>query len=65
MSTWLLTVKMIIDEGKPNLHKFTRDKKLKQQWLIKIKRRYNKPEYVMLIASAKTTAEKGCDFSWV
>ena len=59
----LLTVKVIVDKGRPKFYRFPRDKKLNQQWLIKISNRYNMPECVMLIASAKTTAGKRCDIS--
>ena len=66
LSEWMFTVK--VHKGRPKFYKFPRDGNLKQEWLIKIKRRniqsIQRAECVILIASAKILAGKRCDFSW-
>ena len=39
LSAWSLTVKMIVDKGRPKFCKFPREENLKHEWFIKIKRR--------------------------
>ena len=64
----LLTVKVIVDKGRPMFWKIPKGQKSETAMVHKnkteISSQYNLLECVMLIASAEILAGKRCDFSW-